>query len=86
MPNIGKMAKKIMVAGDAPPLDRHRADEILEPDADLWGLKAIAACLGVSEKTASRWANDPACGLPVGKPMGRWHGRRNALLGWRRSR
>lgn len=71
---------------DKPPLDRWRADEMLEPDRGLWGLKAIADCLGVSVETARRWATDPACDVPVTKPVGRWFARRRALLDWRARR
>lgn len=86
MPNIEKMAKKVTVVGGSTPLDRHRADEILEPDADLWGLKMIGRCLGVSEDTARRWAVDSAIGLPVSRRGGRWFARKRALLVWLRGR
>lgn len=71
---------------DAPPLDRWRADEILEANRPLWGLSEIAACLGVSTDTARRWANDPDSGIPISKPMGRWFAERKTLLEWRRNR
>ncbi len=80
---MGQMGK---IGRDKPPLDRWRADEILEPDRELWGMKAIAACLGVAVDTARRWAQDPDSGLPVSKPMGRWFANRNALLAWRQYR
>ena len=86
MAKIEKMEKKGAVAEVLPPLDRFRADDILEPDADLWGMKAIGRCLGVSEDTVRRWALDPASRLPVSKPMGRWFGRKRELLAWLRTR
>lgn len=69
---------------DRAPLDRWRADEILEPNRALWGLTEIAACLGVSVGTARRWAQNDATGMPVSKPGGRWFSERRALLAWRR--
>ena len=86
MSAIRKLAKNNATTEDFPPLDRYRADEILEPDADLWGLKSIAACLGVATETARRWAGDPTSGLPVNKLMGRWFGRKRAILAWQRTR
>ncbi|MFV0303408.1 MAG: DNA-binding protein [Paracoccus sp. (in: a-proteobacteria)] len=71
---------------DHPPLDKWRADAVLEPSRALWGMRAIAACLGVSADTARRWAADPVNNMPVSKPMGRWFAERGALLAWRRSR
>lgn len=80
------MGKFMKIEEEKPPLDRWRADEILEADRALWGLKAIADCLGVAVDTVRRWANDPASGLPVSKPMGRWFARRAQLLAWRAQR
>ncbi len=77
------MGKFLKIEDARPPLDRWRADDVLEPDRDLWGLKAIADCLGVAVDTARRWANDPASGMPASKPMGRWFARRSALMAWR---
>lgn len=71
---------------EQPPLDRWRADAVLEPSRPLWGMRAIADCLGVSVDTARRWAADPGSGMPVSKPMGRWFAERAPLLAWRRLR
>lgn len=79
-----KPEKKMKVPPQMPPLDRWRADAVLEPNRPLWGLSAIAACLGVSVDTARRWATDPESGMPVSKPMGRWFAERSALMAWRR--
>lgn len=86
MGNIGKLGKSVRVPEDPAPLDRWRADDVLEPNRGLWGMKAIAGCLGVSVETARRWANDPACNLPVTKPMGRWFAKSRELLEWRAGR
>ncbi len=83
--DMGKIGA-VSAADDRPPLDRFRADDVLEPDLELWGIKAIADCLGVAENTVRRWAHDPASGLPVSKPMGRWFARRKALRAWRQAR
>lgn len=80
------MGNMIMIGIDKPPLDRWRLDQILEGDRELWGMKAIADCLGVATETARRWANDPASGLPASKPMGRWFARQSELLAWRARR
>lgn len=81
---IFKMNQKTTTS--QPPLDRWRLDAVLEPNRPLWGLSAIAACLGVSTDTARRWATDAASGLPVSKPGGRWFAERTALLAWRRGK
>ncbi len=80
----GNRKEKQNLLQPLPPIDRWRADAILEPNRPLWGLSAIAACLGVSVDTARRWATDPASGMPVSKPMGRWFAERSALIAWRR--
>jgi hypothetical protein len=71
---------------DRPPLDRWRADEVLEPNGGLWGMKAISRYLGVSVDTVRRWVNDDASGLPVSKPAGRWFAEKNELLAWLRNK
>uniref|UniRef100_A4WS88 DNA-binding protein n=1 Tax=Cereibacter sphaeroides (strain ATCC 17025 / ATH 2.4.3) TaxID=349102 RepID=A4WS88_CERS5 len=80
------MEPPMLKKNDRPPLDRWRADAVLEPRQGLWGLPAIAKCLGVSIDTARRWANDKASGMPVSKPMGRWFAYRTELLAWRQKR
>ncbi len=49
----------------------------------LRGWDAIAAHLGVSERTARRWHKQ---GLPVERRGGRWVGRPGALVAWRDGR
>jgi len=83
---VRNMGEKIVMQQPLPPLDRWRADGVLEPDRALWGMRAIAGCLGVSVDTARRWALDPASGAPISRPGGRWFAERNALLAWRRQR
>lgn len=56
------------MTNDMPPLDRWRADAVLEPDRKLWGLPQIAEVLGVSVDTARKWARDPA--VPIYQPAG----------------
>ncbi|MBL4919316.1 DNA-binding protein [Tabrizicola sp. DMG-N-6] len=80
------MGKSLAIPDDPAPLDRWRADDVLEPNRDLWGMKSIASCLGVAVETARRWANDPASDLPVTKPMGRWFARSRELRAWRARR
>lgn len=80
------MERKIAAQQARPPLDRWRADAVLEPNKALWGLTEIAACLGVSVDTARRWANDRASGMPISKPGGRWFAESVPLLAWRRQR
>lgn len=70
-----------------PPLDPQRFDEMLENGSRrLWGLPSIAQCLGVSTDTARRWANDPACTVPIYRPDGKWLAIRSELLAWLRRR
>lgn len=69
---------------DRPPLDRWRADDLLEPENGIFGMKAIARCLGVSVPTVKRWVNNPKSGIPISKPMGRWFANRGELLAWQR--
>jgi hypothetical protein len=62
------MSKISQINPDNPPLDRWRADEVLEGDGKLWGLPHIAKVLGVSVNTARRWARDPS--VPIYQPTG----------------
>lgn len=68
---------------DNPPLDRWRADEVLEPDRPLWGLPLIAQIAGVSIDTVRRWHKDTDA--PISKPGGRYFTTRRALMAWLRS-
>ena len=51
-----------------PPLDRWRADAVLEPNRPIWGLPTIAKVLGVSVGTARKWARHPD--VPIYQPDG----------------
>lgn len=68
----------------APP----RSDgELLPRPEKLWGLPAIAQALAVSVATARRWANDPAIGLPVYRPVpGKYFALRPELMDWLKRR
>lgn len=79
------MGKLNAINSEKPPLDRWRADAVLEPNRPVWGLAAIAAILGVSDDSARRWVKDPACDVPIRKVGGRWFAERQALLAWRRA-
>lgn len=70
---------------DKPPLDRWRADAVLEPDRKLWGLPMIAEVLGVSIGTARKLARQP--NVPIYKPEGAgcYFAFRSELLNWLRS-
>lgn len=80
------MSKLTKINTDNPPLDRWRADEVLEGDGKLWGLPMIAKVLGVSVDTARRWARDPA--VPIFQPTGtsQHFAFRSELLAWLRGK
>lgn len=69
---------------DLPPLDRWRADELLEPERPLWGLPMIAKVLGVSVDTARKWAREPA--VPIYQPegSGNYFAFKTELVAWLR--
>lgn len=67
-----------------PPLDRWRADELLEPDRPLWGLKAIANVADVSIDTVRRWYR--STDAPISRPGGRYFSTHWAIIGWLRAR
>jgi len=69
---------------DAPPLDRWRADEVLEPDRQLWGLPEIARVAGVSIDTVRRWHRKTDA--PISKPGGRYYSTKSALKNWLHAR
>lgn len=71
---------------DRPPLDRWRADGILEPERKLWGLPLIAEALGVSIDTARAWAK--LDGVPIYRPAGTgsYFAFRSELLAWLRTK
>lgn len=74
------VSKTNNIPPDAPPLDRWRMDQMLEPDRPLWGLPAIARAAGVSVDTARRWHQ--ATDAPISKPGGRHFAWKRELLNW----
>lgn len=68
-----------------PPLDRWRADKLLEPERKLWGLPHIAQVLGVGVDKARMLAHDP--NVPIYRPIGsgRYFALRSELMAWLRS-
>lgn len=73
-----------MTMQDKPPLDRWRADAILEPERKLWGLPQIAEVLGVSIDKARTLAKLPE--VPISQPpgSGTYFAFRSELLAWLR--
>lgn len=71
---------------DRPPLDRWRADALLDPERKLWGLPLIAEALGVSVDTARTWAKMD--GVPIYRPAGTgsYFAFRTELLAWLRTK
>ncbi|ATQ55334.1 DNA-binding protein [Paracoccus yeei] len=71
---------------DRPPLDRWRADALLDPERKLWGLPLIAEALGVSIDTARTWAKMD--GVPIYRPAGTgsYFAFRTELLAWLRTK
>lgn len=53
---------------DHPPLDRWRADDMLEPERPLWGLPTIARVLGLSVDKVRDLAKKPE--VPIYRPAG----------------
>lgn len=53
---------------DRPALDRHRFDELLAGPEKIWGVKAIAKAIAVSESTVRRWAKEDV--VPIYRPAG----------------
>lgn len=58
-------------------------DSFARPVNKIWGLRAIAAALGVSVDTARKWARDPD--VPIYRPKG-YFAFRNELEAWLRSK
>lgn len=73
-----------MTMQDKPPLDRWRADAVLEPERKLWGLPQIAEVLGVSVDKARTLAKLPE--VPISQPVGSstYFAFRSELLAWLR--
>lgn len=57
-----------MAKMDQPPLDRWRADAVLEPNRPIWGLPAISKVLGLSINKTRELAKKP--GVPIHRPTG----------------
>lgn len=75
-----------MTIHDKPPLDRWRADAVLEPERKLWGLPQIAEVLGVSVDRARNLAKLPE--VPITQPpgSGTYLAFRSELMTWLRSK
>jgi len=84
MAKIEKMVKKGAVAEVLPPLDRFRADEILEPNQPIWGLGQIAARLGFSVDTVRDLAGRDD--TPIYRPSGKYFAWSGELDAWLRSK
>lgn len=69
---------------DRPPLDRWRADLLLEPERPIWGLPSIAKVLGVSVDTARKWAREES--VPISQPdgTGQYFAFKSELVSWLR--
>ena len=80
------MSKFTSFNTDLPPLDRWRADEVLEGDGKLWGLPHIAKVLGVSVDKARDLAKVE--GVPIYRPdgSGSYFAFRSELLAWLRTK
>lgn len=78
------MSKMTKIATDLPPLDRWRADEVLEPNRPIWGLSAIAAFLGLSVDTVRELAPDDD--VPIYRPSGRYFAWSHELMAWLRTK
>lgn len=55
----------------------------MKPDGWLWGVKSIAAVLGVGERTLGRWLEKDEIDLPVRKVEGRWAAHVDDLRRWK---
>lgn len=80
------MSEMAKITPEYPPLDRWRADAILEPEQPIWGLPHIARVLGVSVDTARRWAKGAE--VPISQPpgTGQYFAFRSELTAWLRQR
>jgi hypothetical protein len=84
MGSIEKTPKIIVQSKDRPPLDRWRADQLLEPNRKIWGLTAIAGFIGLSTDTTRELAQEP--GVPIYRPSGRYFAFSAELVAWLRSK
>ncbi len=69
---------------DYPPLDKWRLDALLNGPEKIWGVKAIAEFLGVSESKVRRMAKRPT--VPIYRPAGMYFAFRSELTDWLRSK
>ena len=65
---------------ERPPLDRWRADALLDPERKLWGLPLIAEALGVSIDTARTWAKMDGAAVRICSSLRGWLPRRTRVL------
>lgn len=82
MGKMGEMGKSVKVPEDPAPLDRWRADSVLEPNRPIWGLENIAKVLGLSRDTVRKLAKKPE--VPIHQPdgAGAYFAFRSELLAW----
>jgi len=80
-----EMGKFQKADADNPPLDRWRADEVLEPNRPIWGLEEIGKVLGLSVNKCRELAKDPR--VPIYKPegSGRHFAYKSELVAWLRA-
>lgn len=71
---------------DLPPLDRWRADALLDPERPLWGLPNIAKVLGVSVDTARKLAREPAVPIYLPEGANTYFAFKSELVAWLRKR
>ncbi|WP_240540179.1 DNA-binding protein [Paracoccus sp. pheM1] len=71
---------------EQPPLDRWRADAVLDPERKIWGLGQIAEVLGVSVDKARALAKLPE--VPIYRPAGSgsYFAFRSELMTWLRGK
>ncbi|NPD14476.1 DNA-binding protein [Xinfangfangia sp. D13-10-4-6] len=84
MSSVRKLAKNNATMEDLPPLDRYRADEILEPNGPIWGLAQIAGRLGLSVDTVRELASRED--TPIYRPSGKYFAWSAELDAWLRSK
>lgn len=80
------MSKFTKIGTDFPPLDRWRADEVLEGDIKLWGLPHIAKVLGVSVDKARDLAKVPGVPIYLPEGSGRYFAFKSELQAWLRTK
>lgn len=75
-----------LTPSEYPALDRHRFDAMLSGPEKIWGVKAIAQAIAVSESSVRRWAKED--GVPIYRPAGSnsYFAFRSELQTWLRSK